>query len=442
MARPRPHRAALAIASALTFLFATNITVAVSAGPATTTADDPTLAADLPVAAAAAKLLLPDLKVVTMRDFHIGHAGGRRVLRFTGEMWNTGTGPLEVRASRATIRAKWDVDQIIDDTAGVAHRRQTAATMHYAGDGHDHFHVQQMMTYHLWGTSGTFRDAKIGFCFFDTDLIRPGLPHSPSHQTYHQTGCAHKGALHTRNGISVGWADKYPWNFAFQWIDITGLKGGTYTIRTAVDLFGYFRESNETNNCAWAKIKFGSTGSAVTVLDRGNGCINDYSTTPYADDVTWAIGAGVSSGCAPDMFCTNNPMNRGQAAVFLSKAFTLPAATADHFTDDDANAHEVHINRVAEAGLMTGCTTTHFCPDAMVTRGQTAVALAVALALPPATTDYFDDDTGSVDEAAINSVVEAGIWTGCGERTFCPTGKVTRGQMVAVLHRAIVPPTP
>ena len=48
-------------------------------------------------------------------------------------------------------------------------------------------------------------------------------------------------------------------------------------------------------------------------------------------------------------------------ASFLARALDLPPADEDHFTDDDG-AHEDAINRIAEAGITTGCTATRFCP--------------------------------------------------------------------------------
>ena len=39
----------------------------------------------------------------------------------------------------------------------------------YSGDGHDHWHVQEMMRYDMWGGGGTLRGAKVGFCFLDCD---------------------------------------------------------------------------------------------------------------------------------------------------------------------------------------------------------------------------------------------------------------------------------
>ena len=46
----------------------------------------------------------------------------------------------------------------------------------YAGDGHAHWHVQEMVRYDLWGGQGTFRGAKAGFCFLDSDPYNNDLP--------------------------------------------------------------------------------------------------------------------------------------------------------------------------------------------------------------------------------------------------------------------------
>jgi hypothetical protein len=64
--------------------------------------------------------------------------------------------------------------------------------------------------------------------------------------------------------------------------------------------------------------------------------------------------------------------------------------------------------------------------------------LARAFALPTTATDFFSDDTGSTHETDINRVAAAGITTGCGPSAYCPSGIVTRGQMAAFLHRALV----
>jgi len=73
-------------------------------------------------------------------------------------------------------------------------------------------------------------------------------------------------------GISVGWGDTYQAGLAYQWIDVTGVPAGTYHVRTSADPLGHYLETSEGNNCSWAQIRIGATGSRVTVLDRGHGC--------------------------------------------------------------------------------------------------------------------------------------------------------------------------
>jgi hypothetical protein len=84
-----------------------------------------------------------------------------------------------------------------------------------------------------------------------------------------------------------------------------------------------------------------------------------------------------------------------------------------------------------------GCASGNFYPRDPVTRAQMASFLVRALGLPPAATpNYFDDDDGSTHEASIDSLAEAGITGGCGERRFCPSSPVTGAQMAAFLYRA------
>ena len=238
-------------------------------------------------------------------------------------------------------------------------------------------------------------------------------------------------------GISVGWGDEYEWYLAWQWVDITGWPGGTYTIRSKVDPYGFFLEENEGNNCTWARVSFGSTGTGVTLHDRQSSCINDWSDSKFAGDIAWAYAEGMTSGCKIDLFCPNSVVTRGQMASFLAKALDLPSAGSDFFTDDEGLVHEANINRIAAAGITFGCSATRFCPNGEVTRGQMASFLARAFDLPATGTDHFSDDNSNKHEANINRLAQANITHGCGGTRFCPNGMVTRGQTVAFLHRGL-----
>ena len=89
--------------------------------------------------------------------------------------------------------------------------------------------------------------------------------------------------------------------------------------------------------------------------------------------------ADITTGCAPSKYCPNDDVSRGQMASFLARAFELPATSTDYFTDDNGTTHEGNINRVAAAGITSGCTATTYCPKADVTRGQMAAFLRRAL---------------------------------------------------------------
>jgi hypothetical protein len=162
----------------------------------------------------------------------------------------------------------------------------------------------------------------------------------------------------------------------------------------------------------------------------------DTAGSPFLADIEWLAASGISNGCGGGAFCPASPVSREQMASFLRRALNLPAAGADYFWDDAGSAHQDDINRVAQAGIANGCGGGAFCPGSVVSREQMASFLARALGLPAPSGDYFWDDSGSIHEDAINRLAEAGITTGCAAGQYCPGSGVTREQMAAFLHRA------
>jgi Lysyl oxidase/S-layer homology domain len=380
---------------------------------------------------------LPNMRADRPTEVHIVNVNGHRLLKFTAVMVNVGAGPMEVLGRRSSSIDPWTVSQVIGDDAGGSRRVVTGAHLVYAGDGHDHWHVRKMMAYHLFSDDATRGDSKVGFCFFDTNLRYPNLPRSPSVRYYRESWCGTRTATTSRTGISVGWADKYSWKIAFQWIDITGLPGGEYVVRAIVDPYDWFLETDNADNCAYRRVRFGSSGTSVSVVGSGDRCITDWEAHPLAPHIAWVFEAGITGGCDVLAYCPGASVTRAQMAMFIDRAMLLAQTDEDFFTDDEGITGEGSINRLAAAGITGGCAPNRFCPTAPVTRGQMASFLARALGLPPATTpNRFDDDDGSTHEASIDSLAEAGITGGCAERRFCPNSPVTRAQMAAFLHRA------
>lgn len=156
--------------------------------------------------------------------------------------------------------------------------------------------------------------------------------------------------------------------------------------------------------------------------------------------------AGITRGCNPpanDRYCPGDVVTRGQMAAFLVRALGLPASSgSDIFRDDDGSVFEADIESLAEAGVTRGCDppqNTRFCPDDPVSRGQMAAFLVRAYSYPPATADLFEDDDASVFEEDIERLAVAGVTLGCNppdNDRFCPNDPVRRDQMASFLGRA------
>ena len=170
-----------------------------------------------------------------------------------------------------------------------------------------------------------------------------------------------------------------------------------------------------------------------TFVDDDGNHHEGYIEAVAAEDIT--------HGCEPvDHYCPAASITRGQMAAFLRRALDLPAASVDHFADDDGHLFEAAINAVAEADITMGCDDTRFCPDGDVTRGQMAAFLRRALDLPAASADHFADDDGHLFEPAINAIAEDGISEGCNppdNTHFCPNASTRRDEMASFLGRSL-----
>jgi hypothetical protein len=161
---------------------------------------------------------------------------------------------------------------------------------------------------------------------------------------------------------------------------------------------------------------------------------------------------GITLGCNPPAntrYCPDNPVTRGQMAIFIVRGFDLPATSTDFFFDDNGKVYEDAVNRLAAAGLTQGCGSGRYCGDETISRGEMAAFLSRAKNLPNSTTDHFVDDNTSIFEPGINKVADARITLGCNppaNTNFCPNDNVTRGQMAGFIIRALTggttPPPP
>jgi micrococcal nuclease len=193
-----------------------------------------------------------------------------------------------------------------------------------------------------------------------------------------------------------------------------------------------------------------SAGIAWAALPPG-GTFTDDDGHTFEGAIEAIAAEGITRGCNPPAnteFCPEDQVTRGQMAIFIARAYNLPVANVDFFTDDAGKVYEDAANRLAQAGLTQGCAPNIYCGDDTISRGEMAAFLSRAENLPDSTTDHFVDDDTSIFEPGINKVADARITLGCNppaNTNFCPGDNVTRGQMAGFLTRAleltpVVPP--
>ena len=220
--------------------------------------------------------LLPDLAVLAPSDFSIKFtASGKKRLHFTTRVVNIGVGPFQLKGMDlvddfAHQSDTLSVRQQVREPDGSLSGRDSAATMVWSGDGHNHWHVTGLQDIRLQSLDDEVlgRVHKIGFCFLDS--FPYGSNQASRYNSAHQV-CQTRGDGAVQMGVSAEWGDTYPSTIAFQWINITGLPNGKYRLRVLVDpagstTGGEFLESNEGNNAGWTKIRI--TGNSVTLLKR------------------------------------------------------------------------------------------------------------------------------------------------------------------------------
>jgi hypothetical protein len=169
---------------------------------------------------------------------------------------------------------------------------------------------------------------------------------------------------------------------------------------------------------------------------------------PFHDFIDTIARNAITAGCGGGNYCPDDSNTRAQMAVFLLKAklgsdHVPPPATGAIFTDVQPGDFAADwIEELASLGITGGCTPTTYCPDDPVTRGQMAVFLLKTLLgtayVPPTPTGIFADvplDYFSV--AWIEDLYSRGITGGCNANPlrYCPDDPNTRGQMAVFLTK-------
>ena len=171
--------------------------------------------------------------VLDPSELCVGGAGIRKLLRFDVQVHSRGT------------------DDIV-----VGDPRRLPELFEYSAC-HGHYHFAQASLYQLLDAAGEVVaiGRKQGFCLEDTN------PSSASTQTPRRYNCQFQG-------IQVGWSDVYPAELDCQWIDVTDVPAGDYTLHVRWNPEGIIEEATLDNNDALVAVTLPPSVDPAPVVER------------------------------------------------------------------------------------------------------------------------------------------------------------------------------
>ena len=235
------------------------------------------------------------------------------------------------------------------------------------------------------------------------------------------------------------------WNYTSNasWITATttGPTAGNGTIRVTL-------AANTTDAARTGTLTI--AGNPLTITQKPTTRV--FADVPPSDDFFDAINLmgqfGITRGCLaqPYSYCPEVNATRGQMAVFIVRAVMGDDSFRYNASPLFADVPATHpffqwIQKLRELGITVGCTTTNYCPDDPITRGQMAVFIVRArlgsatVFQYPATPLFTDVPTGHAFFPWIQKMKQIGITSGCSPTQYCPDSPVTRGQMAVFIMR-------
>jgi hypothetical protein len=183
---------------------------------------------------------------------------GRLLYRFDALIQNTG-GTLDIFGGRTEVRQKiWAggepttaPEPDVAPPGPSEDRTATGAHFDYVYEAtHEHWHFFSAARYSLLvpGAAARVSD-KVGFCLFDSFGIAGGATHWFEEDG--TTGWCRPGqpaSTFVRMGLSPGAADRYSAQREFQFVDVTGLAPGPYTLRAEANPEGQLLDADPTDD--------------------------------------------------------------------------------------------------------------------------------------------------------------------------------------------------
>ena len=184
----------------------------------------------------------------------------------------------------------------------------------------------------------------------------------------------------------------------------------------------------------WGIVALGSLPSSIVAIR------DHWAETSIDWAFTTGITSACPTGEATEgSTCPELSVTRDEMAQFMWRSNGQPTPTTTATFDDVASdaTYVTAVNWLAEQEITLGCTTTTYCPDGTVTRAEMAAFLwrleGRPEGSPPAS--FSDVPADSFYDAAADWLLASGTTTGCTTTSYCPEGLVTRAEMFTFLER-------
>ncbi len=227
---------------------------------------------------------LPDLRALPAWAIHVRETATTDELAFNATEWNAGPAPLVVEGIRIPDTETMQAHQYFYDADGtpVGQDDDVGQLQFHHGDGHDHWHFLQFVTYelvagHTPDGSGPLvaTSGKQAWCLVPTEAIDLTVERAAwrPHDTNLSTACGSEGSQTIREVLHVGHGDTYNQTVSGQTFDITSVPAGAYQVRIEVNPELVFHEADMANNVSFRNITIGGDPGeqrTVTVEPVGN----------------------------------------------------------------------------------------------------------------------------------------------------------------------------
>lgn len=170
---------------------------------------------------------------------------------------------------------------------------------------------------------------------------------------------------------------------------------------------------------------------------------NDVSSGyTFYDEVEFLSSEQIITGYTDGTFKPDNVVTRAQAAIMIGRALGLNGDPKNtKFNDVTASVTgSGYIASAVEKGIISGFTDKTYRPNEPVTRGQMAIFLNRAFTLTEGQVNSFNDVSPNM--AAYQSIINVavnGIASGYSDETYRPNQPVNRGQFSAFMARTLEP---